>query len=71
MVTILKKTEVEVELLTHYDMLLMIENGVRGGICQESHRYAKGNNKYMNNYDKKIESSYVAYMDGRCLKNYE
>ena len=52
-------------------MLLMIENRVRGGICQESHRYAKGNNKYMNNYDKKTELSYVAYMDGRCLKNYQ
>ena len=52
-------------------MLLMIENRVRGGICQESHRYAEGNNKYMNNYDKKTESSYVAYMDGRCLKNYQ
>ena len=44
-------------------MLLMIKNGIRGGICQTTHRYAKANNKYMNNYDKNIESSYIEYLD--------
>ena len=33
-------------------MLLMFEKGIRGGICQAIHRYAKANNKNVNNYDK-------------------
>ena len=59
----LKKTKVELELLTDIDMLLMVEKGTRGRICQAIHRYAKANNKYMKNYDKNIESSYIEYLD--------
>ena len=40
-------------------MLLMIEEGIRGGMCESIHRYAKANNKYRKNYDENIESSYV------------
>ena len=59
----LKKTNVELELLTDYDMLLMVEEGIRGGICHSIHRYAKANNKYMKDYNKNIESSYIQYLD--------
>ena len=48
----LKKTRVKLELITDCDMILMIEKGFRGGICQGTHSYAKTNNKYINNYDK-------------------
>ena len=42
-------------------MLLMVEKGIRGGICHAFHWYAKGNNKYINDYDKNKESSYLEY----------
>ena len=63
----LKKTSVELELLTDYDMLLMIEEGIRGGICHSMQRYAKANNKYMKDYDKKKKSSYIQYLDANNL----
>ena len=63
----LKKTDVKLELLTDPDMLLMIENGIRGEICYPIHRYAKANNKYMKNYDKNEESSFLEYLDGNNL----
>ena len=63
----LRKTEVKLELLTNYDMLLMVEKGIRSGICQVIHRYAKANNKYMKNYDKNNESSYLMYLDANNL----
>ena len=59
----LKKTGVKSELIEDYDMILKIENGIRGEICQATHRYAKANNKYMKNYNKNIESSYIEYLD--------
>ena len=63
----LKKTNVELELLTDYYILLMVEEGIRGGICHSIHRYAKANNKYMKDYNKNIESSYIQYLDAYNL----
>ena len=63
----LKKTEVKLELLTDNDVLLMFERGIRGGMCQVSHHYAKTNNKYMKNHDKNKESTYVEYLDANNL----
>ena len=48
-------------------MLLMVEKGIRDGICHSIYRYAKANNKYMKNYDKNIKSSYIMYFDANNL----
>ena len=63
----LKKTKVELELLTDIDMLLMIEKVTRGGICQAIHRHAKANNKHMKNYNKDVISLYLMYLDANNL----
>ena len=63
----LKKTNIELELLTDYDMLLMVEEGIRGGICHSIQRYAKANNKYMKCYNNKEESFYIQYLDANNL----
>ena len=44
-------------------MVLMVEKGIRGGICYSIYRYAKANNKYMKDYDKNKESPYIQYWD--------
>ena len=59
----LKKTEVKLELLKNVDMLLMVEKGIRGGICHAMHMYAEAKNNYMKNYDKNKELSYIQYLD--------
>ena len=49
----------------------MVEEVIRGGICHSIHRYAKANNKYMKNYDKNKESSYIQYLDANNLHGLE
>ena len=48
-------------------MLLMVEKGIRGGICHAIQRYAKANNKYMKNYDEDNDSSFLEYLDANNL----
>ena len=48
-------------------MLLMVEKGIRAGICHSMYKYAKANNKYMKTYDRNKESSYVKYWDANNL----
>ena len=64
----LKHTGIKLELLTDLDMLLMFEQGIRGGITQAVCKYASANNKYMGDrFDPKSESSYLQYLDANNL----
>ena len=64
----LKYTDVELELLTDKDMLLMFEKGIRGGMCQAINHYARANNKYMGeHYNENVESSHIMYLDANNL----
>ena len=64
----LKKTGVRLELLKDPDMLLMFENGIRGGITQSVHRWAIANNPPMGyEYDKSKSIEYLQYLDANNL----
>ena len=67
MASLFKKANIKLELLTGVDMLLMVEKGIRGGICHAIYRYAKANNKYMKNYNKDKEESFIQYLDANNL----
>ena len=57
-------------------MLLIVEEGIREGICQAIYHYETANNKYMKNYNKNVISSFLKYVDANnlygweCLENY-
>ena len=63
----LKETGQKLELLHDYDMLMVIEKGIRGGITHISKRYAEANNKYMKDYNPDIESTFIQYLDANNL----
>ncbi len=60
-------TNVELEQIHDLDMYEMFEKGLRGGMCQVSHKHIKANNKYMDNYDETKPSSYINYLDANNL----
>ena len=62
-----KKKGVKLELLTDENMFLTYEKGIRGGICNKVHSYAEANTKYMKNYDKNKESSFLMYVDANNI----
>ena len=49
----LKMTGIELEKISDIDKYLFIEKGLRGGISYIAKRFAKANNKYLNDYDPK------------------
>ena len=55
----LKMTNIELEKISHIEKYLFFEKGWRGGISYIAKRYAKANNKYMNDYDPKKLSAFI------------
>ena len=64
----LLKTGIELKLLHDEEVYKMIEQGLRGGMCQVSMRKATANNKYMGDtYDETKPTSYINYLDANNL----
>ena len=58
-----KMTGEKLEKISDIDKHLFIEKGLRGGISYMAKRYAKANNKYLNDYDPKKPSTFISYLD--------
>ena len=63
----LKMTEIELELLTDVDMLLMVERGMRGGNSNAFCRFSQANNKYMKDFDQSQPSKVLVYLHANNL----
>ena len=63
----LKMTGVKLEKVSDIDKYLFIEMGLRGGTSYIAKRYAKANNKYMNDCDPKKPSTFITYFDKNNL----
>ena len=64
---LLKTTNLNLELLTDYDIHLLVEKGLRGGISMVSKRYAKANNTLIESYNPNKKNSYIMYLDANNL----
>ena len=67
----LKKTKTKLDLLTDGNILLMVEKGIRGGICHAIYRYVQANNTYMTDHDKNKELTYLKYLNVNSLFEWE
>ena len=63
----LTKTKVKIGLLIDIDMILMVKEDIRGGICHSIYQYAIANSKKMRDYAKNKELLYLQYWDGNNL----
>ena len=64
----LLKTDISLELIQSECVYKMVEQGLRGGMCQTSIRKVEANNPYMGEqYDENKETSYINYLDANNL----
>ena len=67
----LKITGVKLEKILDIGKYLFIEKGPRGAISYIVKRYAKANNKYMNDYNPKKQSTFITDLDMNNLYGWE
>ena len=65
--TMLKMTNIKLELMIDVDMYQLIEKGMRGGVNYITNRNGKANNKYMKKYNEKTPSNCIMYLDANNL----
>lgn len=63
----LLKTKIELDVLKDSDMYLFFERGIRGGQSVIFNKYEEANNKYMNDYNANMETSFISYLDANNL----
>ena len=63
----LKTTNAKIELFTDIDMVFMTEKSTRGGLTQAIEKHAAANNKYLPNFDKSKDSTFLQYLDANNL----
>lgn len=64
----LLKTRVELELVTDHEIFLMLDSGMRGGICTISKRHAKANNPALGPlFDPSLPTTWISYLDANNL----
>ena len=56
----LKMTDIKLEKISDMNKYLFIEKGLRGGISYIAKKYAKANNKYINDYDPRKPSASIS-----------
>ena len=64
---LLKMTNIKLDVISDYDIYLMIERGIRGGISSIMNRYSKANNKYMPDYNTNEIDKFIMYFDANNL----
>ena len=65
--SMLKMTDIKLDLMCDIDKFQFIEKVTRGGILYIANRYGKANNKYTENYDESAPSKYIMYLDANNI----
>ena len=63
----LKTTKCKLDLITSQEMLLLVEQGIKGGLTQVIKKHCVANNEYLPDYDKNKGYTFLQYLDLNSL----